>query len=248
MAVKLHHPITQQTLLAYRHTTSISPVLIPHSLNAAVRTAFFIFLNQIIHHLSRIFPNTSALTTDMSKQKMNDAGGAFYTKMFDDEDSTETVTTVTLAGSPNDSAYGTTHANSGANPNYHFRIFLGIDGGSVTLDCTPSNGGGVPAIVIVKSNGYRISESASLSVRSPCSLGVTVQGVIDLVIINGLHRYKFDNEGRGCRFWCRRVIQVLEAHQFVPRGAEERFTQGAATWAVAQPDRVPAGWYEGRFY
>ena len=76
---------------------------------------------------------------------------------------------------------------------------------------------------------------------------MTVQGLVDLVTNNGFTRYRFNDEGMGCRWWCEAVMQVLEDEGYVENGTVVDLDRWwFATAAVDQ--RVPSTKIKGSFY
>ncbi|KAJ5683339.1 hypothetical protein N7462_006504 [Penicillium macrosclerotiorum] len=102
----------------------------------------------------------------------------------------------------------------------HWCLYLRVgENLSVCIDITPSYTvpstlipGGSKANMIVSLLDYAISPSAQKIVKFDVMHGTKVGEFIDLFIQHGRHKYEFNSEGQGCRYWTDDQINLL--HQY----------------------------------
>ncbi|KAF9240403.1 hypothetical protein BU15DRAFT_73995 [Melanogaster broomeanus] len=125
----------------------------------------------------------------------------------------------------------------------HWRIFISCvsQGRSMThvkLDLSPG-GDGSTGVLIVNEIPYEISATSVAAVSEVATAGITVDGLLDMLKRNGRNRYRFDDSGSGCRFWCRTVLADLENGGLVASGAVERFDAYIVGKNRGNPGRFP---------
>ncbi|OBT66618.1 hypothetical protein VE03_03942 [Pseudogymnoascus sp. 23342-1-I1] len=88
---------------------------------------------------------------------------------------------------------------------------------SITLDATPSHTipstvlfNGSKAHLTISALPYLYPESATKVVSLSVREGLTVGGLVDLVVGEGRARYEFNGEGRGCRMWTTDLVTLFE--------------------------------------
>jgi hypothetical protein len=104
----------------------------------------------------------------------------------------------------------------------HWCLYLHISlNKSIRIDCQPSHSmpstvmpGGSKAFVIVSELPYALSRDVIKPVKLTVRPGLTVQNVIDLLTSNGRHKYEFNKQGVGCRYWTTDQVNLLEQRQF----------------------------------
>lgn len=79
------------------------------------------------------------------------------------------------------------------------------------------------------------------------SSGITVQWLIGVLSSNGLTRYRFNDQGMGCRWWCEVVMRELEDKGYVEKGTVEDLNKWWIATAAGDP-RVPSTKIRGSFY
>ncbi|KAF9240405.1 hypothetical protein BU15DRAFT_61422 [Melanogaster broomeanus] len=149
----------------------------------------------------------------------------------------------TLSGSP---------VNSDKSSVLHWKIFVNCasEGQSTTnvkLDLSPGQDGAV-GVLIVNETPYENSVTSTASVSEVATAGITVGGLLAMLERNGRNRYKYDDSGSGCRFWCRTVLEDLENGGLVSGGAVERFDAYIVENSRGNPGRFPWPTREGTFY
>jgi len=121
---------------------------------------------------------------------------------------------------------------------------------SVVLDMTPGGLDGNTGILMASSQNTlqpacsdRCLLTREFTIQG--SSQVTVQGLIDKLTSEGLTRYRYNDQGMGCRWWCEVVIQKLEDDGYVEEGTVTGLDQW---WSNANDPRVPSAKIKGSFY
>jgi len=181
-----------------------------------------------------------------------------WVKLFDGRSDVE-ITDIHVTGStPGSNARppaspGSTMSDEDHPVRFHWRFYLHLRGfskESVILDMTP--GGLDPHIGVLMVNSksiYKTTASTFLvrEVAVSSSNPITVRALVNMLVSSGLTRYKFDDQGQGCRWWCEVVMQKLEDSGYV----EEGTVAGLDQWwkdVAASDSRVPATQIRGSFY
>jgi len=121
---------------------------------------------------------------------------------------------------------------------------------SVVLDMTPGGSDGNTGILMASSQ--KILRPACLdgclltrgfTIRD--SSQITVQGLINKLTSEGLTRYRYNDQGMGCRWWCEVVMRKLEDDGYVEEGTVTGLDQW---WSNADDPRVPSAKIKGSFY
>lgn len=109
-----------------------------------------------------------------------------------------------------------------ANTNHWCLYLLTSDRSSVRIDCQPSYSvpstilrGGSKAYVIISELSYTVSKDAQAQFLLGVAPGLKVRHFYDLLIENGRHKYEFDSNGVGCRFWTTDQINLLHQHRLI---------------------------------
>ena len=76
---------------------------------------------------------------------------------------------------------------------------------------------------------------------------ITVQGLVDKLTSEGLTRYRFNDQGMGCRWWCEVVMQKLEDVGYVEKGTVTDLDRWWLNSAAKDP-RIPSATIKGSFY
>ncbi|KAJ9250301.1 hypothetical protein DTO195F2_8176 [Paecilomyces variotii] len=136
----------------------------------------------------------------------------------------------------------------------HWCLYLATsDESSVRIDCQPSYSvpstilpGGSKAYVIISELSYILSSDAQAQFFLNTAPGLKVKHVYDLLIQNGRHKYKFDSNGVGCRFWTTDQINLLHQHQLITDTAQVTAAKNGVIklW----PDQTPLELDRGAYY
>ena len=117
---------------------------------------------------------------------------------------------------------------------------------------TPGGSDGVTGILMVSSqDGLRPACSdeclRTCEVAVQTSSRTTVQGLVEKFVSGRFTRYRYNDQGMGCRWWCEVVIRKLEEDGYV----EEGTVSSLERWwldAAANDQRIPFASVKGSFY
>jgi len=122
-----------------------------------------------------------------------------------------TVTKILVTGTVAEYSAASSDASGGEPAVYfHWQFHLHLQGfpaRGVVVDMTPGGLDGSTGVLMVSTqNTLRATgEDQKLLIREVPVLDssrVIVQGLVDMLTSKGLTRYKFNDEGMGCRWWC----------------------------------------------
>ncbi|BDD62081.1 hypothetical protein AAWM_04648 [Aspergillus awamori] len=140
-----------------------------------------------------------------------------------------------------------------AGTNHWCLYALTSDATSVRFDCQPSYSvpntilpGGSKAYVIISELQYAVSRDAQAQFILRVTPGLKVRHVYDLLIQNGRHKYEFDSNGVGCRFWTTDQINLLHQHRLITDTAQVTAAKNGILklW----PDQTPLELDRGAYY
>ncbi|KAJ9219559.1 hypothetical protein DTO027B5_4827 [Paecilomyces variotii] len=140
-----------------------------------------------------------------------------------------------------------------ANTNHWSLYLLTSDRTSVRFDCQPSYyvpstilPEGSKAYLIISELAYPVSRDAQTQFRLNTAPGLKVKDVYDLLIQNGRHKYEFDTNGVGCRFWTTDQINLLHQYQLITDTAQVTAAKNGILklW----PDQTPLKLDQGAYY
>ncbi|KAH9838667.1 uncharacterized protein C8Q71DRAFT_752405 [Rhodofomes roseus] len=167
---------------------------------------------------------------------------------FTDEGRTSAVLAITIAGTP----------VNPADPDsvLHWIIYYDIGPGrAIKFDMLPGGGPdgmtGCLQVVVCDATAARAQElAASFTAETAAPEPVTGQRILDLLLDapRRRNRYKYDETGSGCRFWCRTVLEDLEEAGIVPAGSLGSFDEYVLRKSEENPARFPMPTRRGRFY
>ncbi|KAJ5609596.1 hypothetical protein N7528_010163 [Penicillium herquei] len=87
---------------------------------------------------------------------------------------------------------------------------------SVNLDMTPSYmvpstsiPGGSKGNMVLSDLTYVISPATEKAIRLDVAPGKTVRDFVDLLLQHDRHKYEFNDQGQGCRYWCYHQLDLL---------------------------------------
>ncbi|KAB8231236.1 uncharacterized protein BDW43DRAFT_301899 [Aspergillus alliaceus] len=119
---------------------------------------------------------------------------------------------------------------------------------SVRIDCQPSYS--VPSTILPGGSkaylSYTVSRDAQAQFLLSVAPGLKVRHVYDLLVQNGRHKYEFDSNGVGCRFWTTDQINLLHQHRLIMNAAQVTAAKNGIVklW----PDQTPLGLDLGAYY
>ncbi|PYI11239.1 hypothetical protein BO78DRAFT_466391 [Aspergillus sclerotiicarbonarius CBS 121057] len=115
---------------------------------------------------------------------------------------------------------------------------------SIQLDMTPSYttpattkptnpaGAGSKGILILSALPYTLPPRATKSFRIDIRPGYKIADLVDLLVSEGRHKYEFNAEGEGCRFWVDGVVELFEEKGWVVDGDAEGGRKGDGSGQV----------------
>nr|POE90371.1 hypothetical protein CFP56_71096 [Quercus suber] len=87
---------------------------------------------------------------------------------------------------------------------------------SIQLDPSPS-GPDMSMVAILSAQDHTASINAVRSVKLP-TLGLTINGLIDLIKTTGFDKYQFTTTGQGCRYWIYSLVKLLRDRDVLTSG------------------------------
>ncbi|KAJ6021998.1 hypothetical protein N7540_007502 [Penicillium herquei] len=125
---------------------------------------------------------------------------------------------------------------------------------SVNLDITPSYmvpstsiSGGSKANMVLSDLMYVLSPATEKAVRLDVTPEKTVRDFVDILLQHGRHKYEFDDQGQGCRYWCYHQLDLLYQNGLLvnPPQIEEAKAAILLQWPGQQQyPLVQGGFYE----
>jgi len=162
-----------------------------------------------------------------------------------------TVTKILVTGTATE--YPTTFDGAGGLAVYfHWQLFLHLrefPAQGVVMDMTPGADGRTGLLMVSSKVGLRSASQVfrSHEVKVLGSNPITVQGLVDELTSGGLTRYRFNDQGMGCRWWCEVSMQKLEDNGYVEEGTVADLDQWWLDCAAHDP-RIPSAKIKGSFY
>ncbi|KAJ5274325.1 hypothetical protein N7497_004925 [Penicillium chrysogenum] len=141
--------------------------------------------------------------------------------------------------------------NSGTN---HWCLYLSVSPKtSVQFDCQPSYSapssilqGGSKAHLIVSELACKVPDDAQAEFIIDLIPGLSVSRIYNLLIGNGRHKYEFDANGVGCRFWTLGQIDLLHEVQFATN--MDQITAARSAIRKLWPEQTPLALDQGAYY
>ncbi|CAE6536659.1 unnamed protein product [Rhizoctonia solani] len=162
-----------------------------------------------------------------------------FDKQFHKPDRNCSVQQVILSGSPVNI--------EDPNTVLHWHIILRIsETQSVLLDMPPAGVDGRTGILFIQSAAE--STAAEIDISAPIVGEVTVGAIIDLLLRLNRDKYRYDDSGSGCRFWCIVVLGDMEKQGYVASGTVAKFNKQIEGRSQVQPSLYPWPTREGVFY
>ncbi|CAG8081687.1 unnamed protein product [Penicillium olsonii] len=136
----------------------------------------------------------------------------------------------------------------------HWCLYLSSSStSSVRIDCQPSHTvpssvlrGGSKANLIISELPYEISTDAQTQFILDVVPGLSVGQVWEEITRYGRHKYEFDANGVGCRFWTTDQINLLYQLRFV--GNASQVAAAKAGILKLWPDQSPLPLDQGAYY
>ncbi|RDW68975.1 uncharacterized protein DSM5745_08735 [Aspergillus mulundensis] len=106
--------------------------------------------------------------------------------------------------------------------------------------------GGSKAILVVSELPYVCSYDAQTRFDLQVSANLKVKDVYNLLLQNNRHKYEFDSDGVGCRFWTNSQIDLLQTHRILVNPADAAAAKSGIL--LLWPDRTPLALDQGAYY
>ncbi|CRL28557.1 unnamed protein product [Penicillium camemberti] len=141
--------------------------------------------------------------------------------------------------------------NAGTN---HWCLYLLVSPGkSVQIDCQPSYSapssilkGGSKANFIISELTCKVPNDAQAEFVIDVIPGLLVSQIYDLLVENGRHKYEFDTDGVGCRYWTLGQIDLLHQVQFATN--MNQITAARSAIQKLWPEQTPLALDQGAYY
>jgi hypothetical protein len=166
-----------------------------------------------------------------------------FLKLFRQDDRELAAQSISIVGYPVDPSVA-----SGV---LHWHLFLSLQGGHhVSVDMPPVGADGRTGVLIMRSlegtsdGGEPVAKFSREAEQSD----TTAQAVLDLLIARGRNKYRYTDDGSGCRYWCEVVLGDLEEMGLVAKGSGAEFATLVEERSKDQPGRYPWPTRKGMFY
>lgn len=157
------------------------------------------------------------------------------------------IVSISIAGSPT--------IQDQADSVLHYQLFLSIDDKfSVIIDPIPSatdQDQRQTIFTISSPSNTEDKRQGWVAFRSFDTLRqVSPEQVLDYLVDKGLHRYRFDETFSGCRYWCDKALECLEAEGILAEGSAASFETYIEQLGknLNQEARYPVPVRKGSFY
>lgn len=131
----------------------------------------------------------------------------------------------------------------------HWVICLQIaQGGSIRLDMSPNPTPGQRGTLIVKRLDYNASQGVVKELPFPAAQNLYARHVLDRVLQNGYHNYRYGEMILECRYWIYVVMKDLRDAGYIGGNGGESYDVVRLTWTTGgvQLARTPP-WTQGSF-
>lgn len=163
-----------------------------------------------------------------------------FMKSVQESDRAKTVQSILVAGSPADQS--TTFGI------LHWTLFLKIGPTtSVNLNMQPGMDL-ITGILIGSSMEYSSGLPSTAEFLLESTHNFTVDEFIQLLVSKGYTKYRFNEEGLGCRYWCAEVIRLLENQSWVGQGSTAELEAYVLKQNKINPTRYPLPVVQGTLY
>ncbi|KIM19702.1 hypothetical protein M408DRAFT_182657 [Serendipita vermifera MAFF 305830] len=145
-----------------------------------------------------------------------------------------------LTGSP---------VTSDKNSVLHWRIYVVEHSRRATVfDLTPGGSDGRTGVLMVKGVNRSASQSSKAEVVFQATKTATVAEVLGKLQSLGRTRYRYTDDGSGCRYWCETVLQDLVNEGYVGGDASATFDAFITERNALNPGVYPLPTRRGTFY
>jgi hypothetical protein len=124
---------------------------------------------------------------------------------------------------------------------------------SVQIDCQPSYSapstvlrGGSKANLIVSELTHKVPDDAQAEFIINVTPRLSVSRIYDLLIENGRHKYEFDADGVGCRYWTTDQLNLLHQAQFATNVSQ--IIAAKSGIQKLWPEQTPLALDQGAYY
>ncbi|KAL2869715.1 uncharacterized protein BJX67DRAFT_378771 [Aspergillus lucknowensis] len=136
----------------------------------------------------------------------------------------------------------------------HWCFYLATsDSTSVCVDCQPSYSapstllhGGSKGHVIISELPYLCPQNTEAQFHHEAPPNTKVKDIYNLLIENGRHKYEFDHNGVGCRYWVTDQINLLLEYRIIVNYQEAAAAKHGIK--LLWPDQTPHPLDQGAYY
>lgn len=138
---------------------------------------------------------------------------------------------------------------------YHWRVYLVLKSESesdleksVIFDMTPGADAQTGFLLVTTRPQNMTSSVYSDRYDIPVASGFTASTLWEVYAANGRLKFRFSDEGTGCRTHTATIVGDLETNKFVAAGSMNGFRKWIDSMALEKPDSIPAEWDQGTYY
>jgi hypothetical protein len=107
-----------------------------------------------------------------------------------------------------------------------------VEGGSIRLDMSPNPTTGQPGTLIVKRLDYNVSSDVVYQVPFPAIKGLYARHVLDLIVKNGRHQYRYGNKTLECRYRAYVVMEDFRSAAYIKGSGTEVWAAVSSSWTT----------------
>lgn len=134
---------------------------------------------------------------------------------------------------------------------FHWQIYLTTTNDMyimINMTLPLFKGSSTNGILKMEEKIYGISKSISSKINITNVDGKTVKDFKDVILNNGYNKYKFTDNGEGCRYWVSLVISLFEENRLIALGSRTLLDSEIERIASENPSKVPFPIIKGVFY
>jgi len=134
---------------------------------------------------------------------------------------------------------------------FHYRFYCELDTSeprAVSIDMTPGADGRTGVLYIAGTGRVNTESALWIAFEVIPTKPITVSELLQFYKTKGFDRFRFNEEGAGCRSYSKNVLAGLESDCYVPTGTEARLVQWSDEKRKLFPENIPERWDEGEYY
>ncbi|TDL27576.1 hypothetical protein BD410DRAFT_427820 [Rickenella mellea] len=131
---------------------------------------------------------------------------------------------------------------------FHWCLSLTLDEVESFIIVDPTPTVDLKIVVMMSTGSYNGSPNEGGAYQTDVAQALTVSDLKALIMEKKRDRYKLDDSGSGCRYWCQIVLGDLEDGGFVTPGTTAQFLTTIDALAAKNPEGFPLPVRKGTFY